>query len=239
MMKKLLFLLAFLMLFSCDKIPENLLSGKVTEAENAAGLKEALNVGAKFALNKLGAQDGFFRDEAVKILLPEDAANLVRAAQNIPVINTLVNKAAEDFIFAMNRAAEASITEVIPVVAKAITDMSIQDAGNILFSSDHLAATHYLHSKTYTPLCGICQSVIEDVLDRNIVGQSTLKAWETLTGFCNQVPGINIETNLAEYATRKTLDGVFLKVGGEEEKIRTDVNARVTDLLRRVFGQLN
>ena len=239
MMKKLLFLLAFLMLFSCDKIPENLLSGKVTEAENAAGLKEALNVGAKFALNKLGAQDGFYKDLAVKIFLPEDAAKFVEAVQNIPVVNTAVNKAVEDFIFAVNRAAEASITEVIPVVTKAITDMSIQDASKILFSSDHLAATHYLHSKTYTPLCGICQSVIEDVLDRNAFGKLALQSWETITSYCNYAPGINIETNFPRYATQKTLDGVFLKVGGEEEKIRTDVNARISDLLRRVFGQLD
>ena len=224
--------LAFFLLFSCDKL--------FTRDETAAALKEALNVGSKYALKTLGVEDGYFLDLAVKIWLPEDAANLVKAAQNIPIVNSAINKVAEELILAMNRAAEASIEEVIPIVGNAITEMTIQDASNILFSDNKLAATDYLRAKTYTPLCGVCKSVVEPIMRKNIIGTSALDLWETLTGYYNMVPFVEpINTDLIEYATQKGLDGVFLKIGNEEEKIRTDVNARVTDLLRRVFGQLD
>ena len=229
--------LSFFLLFSCDKF--------FTRDETAAALKEALNFGSQYALRTLGVTDGFYLDLAVKIGLPQDAANLVKEAQNIPVVKEAINKIANDLILAMNRAAETSIEEVIPIVAKAITDMTIQDATQILFSDNKLAATDYLRGKTFTPLCGVCQSVIEPVMRQNIIGTSTLDLWENLTGYYNvvaSVPFVNldpIETNLVLYATQKALDGVFLKIGIEEIKIREDVNARTTDLLRRVFGKLD
>jgi hypothetical protein len=232
-LKKLPFFLAFFLLFSCDEM--------LNRDETVAGLKEALTVGSQYALKTLGAQDGFYLDMAVKIGLPQDAANLVNAASSIPMVKEI----ADQLVLAMNRAAEASIEEVIPVVAKAIVDMSIQEASTILFSSNEKAATDYLRAKTYTPLCGICQSVIEPVMRQNIVGTSALDLWKNLTGYYNIVASLPfvtlepIETNLVLYATQKALDGVFVKVGDEEVKIRTDVNARVSDLLRRVFGQLD
>jgi hypothetical protein len=239
------FLLALMILFSCDGVEPGQIFGKVTEAEIAAGLKEALKVGAEFALNKLGVTDGFYKDLIVKIGVPEDAANLIKAAVNIPIVGNTLKALEEELVLTMNRAAEASIKEVIPIVLNAITDMSIQDASAILFSSNQIAATDYLYEKTYAPLCNVCISVIEGALNRKIVGNTSAQdVWGTLTGYYNTVaplvPSLNpIETDLSTYATQKTLDGVFVKVGGEEVKIRTDVSARISDLLRRVFGQLD
>jgi hypothetical protein len=237
-MKKLPLFLSLLLLFSCDEFP-------LTDSEIAAGLKSALEVGSNYALKTLGAEDGFLLDQAVKILLPEDAANLVKAAAKVPVIKDIVKQLEADLLLTLNRAAEASIEGVIPIVIDAVTGMTINDAKNILFAPDDRAATHYLIEKTYNPLCEVCGGVIEEALNRKIVlGTSAQEVWGKLTGYYNQVavvvPSLKpIETNLALYTTQKALDGVFLKVGDEEIKIRTDVNARVNDLLRRVFGQLD
>jgi hypothetical protein len=234
--------LALLLLFNCDKFP-------LTDSEIAAGLKSALEVGAKYALKTLGAEDGFLLDQAVKIGLPEDAASLVKQVSNSPILaplfGTAIKKIEENLILTLNRAAEASIEGVIPITIDAITSMTIQDAKSILFSSNDIAATDYLRGKTYDPLTDVCRSVIEDALNKKIVLEiSAQGVWEQLTGLYNQIavilPSVTpIETNLSLYTTQKALDGVFLKIGNEEVRIRTDVSARVNDLLKKVFGQLD
>ena len=236
-LKKLPFLLAFLLLFSCDEFNRD---------ETAAALKEALTVGAQYALKTLGAQDGFYLDLAVKIGLPQDVAKIVKQISAVPGFNIIIKEIEDQLVLTINRAAEASIEGVIPIVIDAITTMTIQEASNILFSNNNVAATDYLRVKTYDPLCDICRSVIEDALNKKIVANTSAQdVWGNFTKYYNMaalVPGVKldpVETNLSLYTTQKALDGVFVKVGDEEVKIRTDVNARVTDLLRRVFGRLD
>jgi len=236
-LKKLPFFLALLLLFNCDTFDKD---------ETAAALKEALTVGAKYALAVLGAQDGFYMDMAVKIGLPQDAANFIKQAGSIPVVGNAIKALEQELVLTINRAAEASIEEVIPIVVDAITGISIQDATSILFSDDDRAATGFLKSITYSTLCNICNAVIGEALNKKLVGDfSAQQTWEKLTEYYNYaaaIPGLNIdpiETDLTLYTTKKALDGVFVKVGDEEVKIRTDVNARVSDLLRRVFGRLD
>jgi len=232
--------LVFLLLFSCDQM-------FVTKDEIAAGLKSALEYGVKHALNTLGRQDGFFVDQAVKIGLPRDAANFVVQAGNIPGLGIVIKEIEKELVLAINRAAEASIKEVVPIVIDAVKTMTIQDASTILYSSNNRAATDYLHSKTYNNLCNVCASVITSALSRKIVGNvSAQDTWSRLisqyNNVVNTVPSLNldpIETDLALYTTQKTLDGVFLKIGDEETKIRTDASARVDALLQKVFGLLD
>jgi hypothetical protein len=237
-LKKLPFLLAFLLLFSCDET--------FNKDETAAALKEALTVGANYALKTLGAQDGFYLDMAVKIGLPQDVAKIVKQISAVPGFGNLIKGIEEQLVLTINRAAEASIEGVIPIVIDAVTGMTIQDATSILFSNNNVAATDYLRGKTYEPLCDICRSVIDGALNKKIVlNTSAQDVWKSFTDCYNTValiPGIKldpVETNLSLYTTQKALDGVFVKVGNEEVKIRTDVNARITDLLRRVFGRLD
>lgn len=237
--KKLPLFLALLLLFNCDKLP-------LSDSEIAAGLKSALEVGANYALKTLGKEDGFFLDKTVKILLPNDVANIVTQISNVPGFGILIKEIETQLILTINRAAEASIDGVIPIVIGAITDITIQDARSILFSSNEIAATDYLREKTYEPLCGVCGSVIEGALTKKIVlNTSAQDVWKRFTDCyytVSSLPLVNlapIETDLSLYATQKALDGVFLKIGDEEVKIRTDVSARVNDLLRRVFGQLD
>ena len=246
-LKKISLFLSLLLLFSCDEFP-------LSDSEIAAGLKSALEVGSNYALKTLGKEDGFLLDQTVKILLPNDVAKLISTVKNNPILASTLGDVAkqieEQLILTINRAAEAAIDGVIPIVIDAITDMTIQDARSILFSSNEIAATDYLRVKTYDPLSNVCLSVIEDALNKEIVFNiSAQGVWGKLTGFYNDaaaiaafIPGLHlapIETDLSLYTTQKALDGVFLKVGNEEVKIRTDVSARINDLLRRVFGQLD
>ena len=220
----------------------------LSQAEIARGLKSALEVGSEFALKTLGKEDGFLMDQAVKIGLPADAAKFVKDVAGIPFVGNLVKEIEKEFVLAINRAAEASIKEVIPIVLDAITTMTIQDANAILFSENNYAATDYLHLKTYDRLSDACISVIEGVLTENLVGDASAQSiWEKLITQYNNVvnnplitlPIDPIDPDLSRYTTHKALDGVFLKVGDTEQDIRTNVNARVNDILRKVFGQLD
>jgi len=239
-LRKLPLFLSFFLLFSCDYF-QNL-----SDEEIAAGLKSALEVGSKYALNTLGKEDGFFLDKAVKIGLPQDVATIVKQIAPLPIVGNLIKGIEDELVLAINRAAEVAIDGVIPVVVNAITDMTIIDAKNILFSDNQIAATDYLRGKTYNPLCDVCGSVIEGALNKKIVlNASAQDVWGKFTNIYNQasaIPFVNldpIETDLTLYTTQKALNGVFTKVGDEEVKIRTDASARVNDLLKRVFGQLD
>jgi hypothetical protein len=228
-----------LLLFSCD-LP-------LSNEEIARGLKAALEVGTDYALRTLGKENGFLMDQAVKIGLPADAAKFLQQAAGVPVVKELVKGLEEQLILTINRAAETAVQDVVPIFVNAITGITIQDANAILFSSNNYAATHYLQSKTYDPLSTTCISIIEEALNKKIVGNvSAQSVWGNLMNVHNRAaqlaPSLNwepIDPNLSQYTTHKALDGVFLKIGDEEQKIRTDVNARVSDILRKVFGQLD
>ncbi|MCL1850583.1 MAG: DUF4197 domain-containing protein [Bacteroidetes bacterium] len=237
--KKLLLIVPFLFL-GCD--PDYLTQGEIVQ-----GLKSALEVGTDYALKTLGKEDGFLLDQAVKIGLPEDAAKFLKQAATVPIVNDLVKGLEDQLILTINRAAEVAVQDVVPIFLDAITDITIEDAKTILFSSNDYAATHYLKSKTYNKLSETCISIIQDALNKKIVGiVSAQEVWGNLMTVHNRaaqlVPLLNwepIDPDLSQYTTQKALDGVFLKIGDEEQKIRTDVNARVNDILRKVFGQLD
>ena len=126
--------------------------------------------------------------------------------------------------------------------------MTINDAVGILRGEDN-AATSYLHRTTYDGLFQLYQPKIQASLDKNLVGNiSTAQSWNTLTSKWNevartlagQIAGLKpVETKLDEYLTAKALDGIFLKIEAEEKLIRKDPLARVSNLLKRVFGSLD
>jgi len=207
---------------SCD-----LLNGKLSEDEVAAGLKEALKYGADSSSTQLHREDGYLMDAAIKILLPEEAKNAANVVDNIiPGTSTAL-------ITKLNRAAEHAAVEAKPILWNAIEGLTVQDAYSILQGNND-AATVYLRSKTETGLRNAFQPKIQNSLE--VVGAQQL--WEQFTNTYNSVPFVTpIPNNLAEHVTNKALDGLFVYVAKEELRIRTDVNARVTDLLQRVFAQ--
>lgn len=216
----------------------------LTEADVASGLKEALTIGSRNASSILSAVDGYYGDELVKILLPEEASVIIDNLNRIPGGDKLV----EDVILRINRAAEDAAKEVAPIFVNSIRQMTITDAFTILRGADN-AATQYLINTTRTDLYNLYKPKIRQSTEKDIVGGITTKeSWEALTGkwntFANSLIGRAagfqaVNTDLDDYLTNRALDGMFLKVQDEEKKIRTNVSARVTPLLERVFGSLD
>jgi hypothetical protein len=216
----------------------------LSEADVAKGLKEALVVGSKNSSSILSAMDGYYGDELVKILLPEEASVIIDNLARIPGGDKLV----EDVVLRINRAAEDAAKEVAPIFINSITQMTISDAFAILKGADN-AATQYLSNSTRTDLYNLYKPKIRQSTEKEILGGiSTKESWETLTGkwngFANSVVGKlagfeAVNTDLDDYLTNRALDGMFLKVQDEEKKIRTNVSARITPLLEKVFGSLD
>ncbi|MDD4109151.1 MAG: DUF4197 domain-containing protein [Prolixibacteraceae bacterium] len=216
----------------------------LTQTEIIAGLKEALVVGTDKSVDILGVTDGYYKDELVKIFLPPDADIIVNNIGRIPGGNQML----EDVLLRINRAAEDAVSEAKPIFVNSIKSMTINDALGILKGEDD-AATQYLHRTTFDGLFGLYQPKIKESLDKKLVGNiSTAQSWNTLTGKWNEIAGSmvgqlagfkTVQTNLDEYLTQKALDGLFLKIAAEEKLIREDPLARVTDLLKRVFGSVD
>lgn len=241
-----LILVVFILVSGCSELMKILQSTglPLTEEEVISGLKEALITGAQNSARKLAAENGYYGDELVKILLPDEAKIIVDNISKIPGGNKLV----EDVILRINRAAEDAAKEVAPVFVNSIRQMTVRDAFGILNGADN-AATDYLRRTTYNELYNLYKPKIQASTEKKIIaGISTNEAWQSLTGKWNNVAnsvagkiaGLHpVNTDLNDFLTNKALSGMFLKIEQEEFKIRKDVSARVTPLLQRVFGSLD
>lgn len=243
-----LILALFVLLNSCAEVMtalESVSTGTpLTEAEVVDGLKEALKTGAGNSARELAAQNGYYGDELVKIYLPEEAEVIVENISKIPAGEQLI----DDLILSINRAAEDAATEAAPIFASAITQMTVRDAFGILRGEDD-AATQYLIRTTSGQLFELYKPRIQASVEKDLVGyMSPQDLWDGLTGQWNRFAGSvagrlagvqKVETDLGDYLTRRALDGMYVKVAQEELKIREDVNARVSPILRKVFGSLD
>jgi hypothetical protein len=216
----------------------------LTEGEVISGLKEALSAGSRNAAGLLAAENGYYGDAAVKILLPDEAKIIIDNISRIPGGQQLV----EDVILRINRAAEDAAREVAPIFLNSIRQMTIKDAFNIL-NGPNDAATAYLRRTTYNELYTLYKPKIQASTEKKLIGNiSTKESWNTLTGKWNslansvagKLAGLKpVNTDLDDFLTNRALDGMFSKVALEELKIRTQVSARVTPLLKKVFGSLD
>ncbi len=216
-------------------------SGQVSDARIGQGLKEALNVGISKGVEQLIQKDGYFANEAIKILLPPEAQQVQNIiTQYVPGGEKLV----ADAVLKMNRAAEDAANEAKPIFTKAITSLSFNDVKDILFGQKN-AATNYLKGETYNPLVEAYSPRINNSLSK--VGAT--QAWQALVNpynkFANSAAGKlvkgaqPINADLGAYVTEKALNGLFFKVQEREEIIREDVSARSSQLLKDVFGLLD
>jgi RNA binding exosome subunit len=216
----------------------------LTEDEVVRGLKEALSTGAGNSAGRLSQENGYYGDPLIKIMLPDEAKTIVDNISRIPGGEKLV----EDVIVRINRAAEDAAKEAAPIFVSAITQMTIKDAFNILRGPDN-AATTYLRNTTWNELYSLYKPKIGNSTEKDIVSDiSTKDSWLALTGRWNTVAnsvagklaGLKpVNTDLDDFLTTKALQGMFLKVEAEELKIRKDISARTTPLLKRVFGSLD
>lgn len=246
---KILFLPILLLFAGCAEIMQVAQqtlneNAPLTQTEVAGGLKEALIVGTTNSANILGATDGYYKDEAVKILLPPEADIIVKNIGKIPGGNQLL----EDVLLKINRAAEDAVSEAKPIFVNSIKSITIADAFGILKGEDN-AATQYLRKTTYNQLFDLYRPKIKASVEKKLVGNvSTDESWNQVTGKWNDVANSTIgqiagfkpvEIELDAYLTNKALDGLFLKIEAEEKLIRKDPVARVNSILKRVFGSLD
>jgi hypothetical protein len=235
-MKKALFLLLLLPAISNAQFKDILTKASekinaVTKSNNgldiAAGLKEALNKGITEQVSKLTATDGFYRNEAVKILMPEELAKVDKTLRKMGM-----SKLADEGILALNRAAEDAVKEATPIFVSSIKNITITDAKSILLGKDN-AATVYLQSSTTTALYAKFSPVVQQSIGK--VGADVI--WNTIIKKYNSVPFVTkVNPDITDYITNKALDGVFKMITVEEKNIRTNLNARTSDVLKKVFA---
>lgn len=231
-MKKIVLFLTVVVLFGGIEIqqvnaqfslPKTIL-GKV---DIAAGLKEALNNGISKQVSKLTATDGFYKNEAVKILLPTELQKVDKTLRSMGM-----SKLADDGLRVLNRAAEEGVKEATPIFVEAVKNMSFKDAKTILMGNEN-AATTYLQNETTTALYGKFSPVIQTSLSN--VGADTV--WATILTKYNAIPLVKkVNPDLKDYVTKETLKGVFKMVAFEEKAIRTNLKERDTEVLKNVFA---
>lgn len=243
-----LFAFALFFLNSCAELTQIAQSAvsqnlPLTNTEIVGGLKDALLVGTDSSVNRLSAIDGYLKDQAVKILLPPEAKTITDNISKLPGGQKLV----DDVIVRINRAAEDAAKGAKPIFVNSIREMTFADALQILKGPNN-AATSYFKTKTTQQLAELYRPKIRESLNKNLVaGISTQQSWNELTNSWNKVAGSTVgkiagmktvDVKLEDYLLQKALDGLFLKIEDREKDIRTNANARVTGLLKRVFGSL-
>ena len=201
-------------------------SSGLSSSEIVSGLKEALSIGAQKSGDKLSATDGFFKDAAVKILLPEQVRT-VESKMRMLGMGKMVDNAE----LSLNRAAEDASKAAAPIFLDAIKKMTVTDALNILRGSD-TAATGYLRKTTSPELITAFRPVIEESLRK----VDATKYWKDVFNTYNKFTSKPVDTDINSYVTTKALDGIFYYVAQEEVGIRKNPAARVTDILKTVFG---
>jgi Protein of unknown function (DUF4197) len=230
-MKKSILLLATVSFFSCaelqqvaNQLPAILEQGNV---DIASGLKEALNNGISKQVIKLTASDGFLKNEAVKIVLPDELKKVDKGLRDIGM-----SKLADEGLKVLNRAAEDAVKEATPIFVDAVTGMSFTDAKNILMGNQN-AATNYLQSSTATALYGKFNPVIKNSFTK--VGAD--KVWANIITKYNSIPFVKkVNPDLTDYTTNKAMEGVFKMIAVEEKSIRSDISSRTSNLLKQVFA---
>ena len=217
--------------FSCaemqqvmDQLPQG--TG-LTQAEIGNGLKEALNNGISKQVTKLTTTDGFFKNEAVKILLPDELKIVDTKLRQIGL-----SSLADEGLKVLNRAAEDAVKEATPIFVDAVKQMTFNDAKNILMGNES-SATTYLQNTTSTALYAKFNPVIKNSFAK--VGAD--KVWNNIITKYNSIPLVNkVNPDLTDYTTNKAMEGVFKMIAVEEGNIRTNLNARSSDLLKKVFA---
>jgi len=201
---------------------------KLDEKTIIAGLKEALEVGTKKSVEKVSARDGYYKNPEIKIPMPDDLKKVESGLRKVGLGNKV-----DEFVVSMNRAAEKAAPQATEIFIKAVKGMTVKDARNILYGGEDDAATRYFERETRTDLYGLFFPVVKDSMDK--VGAT--KLYKYLIDKYNSLPLVEKKSyNLDKYVTNKALDGLFIMVAKEEKKIRKDPAARITELLKKVFG---
>ncbi|NKI26219.1 DUF4197 domain-containing protein [Arenibacter sp. 6A1] len=230
-MKKIILCLVLFQCFGCAELQQvvnNLpQGGVVNNTEIANGLRQALEIGIDKQVSKLTETDGFYKNELVKIILPQELQKVDKTLRDIGLSNL-----ADEGLKILNRAAEDAVKEATPIFVSAVKGITFNDAKNILLGADN-AATVYLTNNTQTELYNKFSPVIKNSFEK--VGADQI--WNQLITRYNNIPFISpVNPDLTDYVTQEALVGVYTMIALEEKEIRTKTSSRTTDILRRVFA---
>tara|TARA_R110002096_G_scaffold433949_1_gene654224 strand:- start:10708 stop:11412 length:705 start_codon:yes stop_codon:yes gene_type:complete len=231
MIKKILTIVLIFNLIACAELQQVVnqfpQGGSIGNDQIASGLRQALDFGIDKQVTKLTQTDGFFKNELVKILLPEELQKVDKALRDIGL-----SSLADEGLKVLNRAAEDAVKEATPIFVDAVKGITFTDAKNILLGNND-AATQYLISKTETALYAKFNPVIKNSFAK--VGADGI--WNNLINKYNTLPFTNnVNPDLTDYVTGEALKGVYTMIAVEEKEIRTKLSSRTTDLLKKVFA---
>ena len=237
MKKKIFVLSSFLLLTGCaelqtviQNLPNNIEQGNggLSSLDISNGLKQALELGVSQGVDLLSKKNGYYDNNLVKILLPEQLQKVDKTLRQIGL-----GSLADQGIKLLNTAAEDAVNEAKPIFINAIKNLTFSDAAAILAGNKD-AATQYLQKTTTSQLVNAFSPKIKASLDK--VGANEI--WSQIMSKYNAIPFVNqVNADLTGYVTEKTIDGLFLQVAKKEEDIRTNISARTTPLLQKVFSK--
>jgi hypothetical protein len=230
-MKKIIFIFLILTASGCADLAKILnslpASSTSSSIDIAGGLKEALKKGISSQVSKLTATDGFYNNALVKINLPDELKVVEQALRNIG-LGSLADKG----IKMLNTAASDAVKEATPIFVTAVTSMTFSDAKTILMGSQD-AATQYLKRTTTNSLYAKFFPVVKNSFSK--VGADVV--WKEIITKYNSIPFVTkLNPDLNDYVTKKALDGVYKMIAIEEKNIRTNIQARTSTLLQKVFA---
>lgn len=231
-MKRLVLCILVLQLVGCaelqqvvDQLPQG--TTGIGNDEIAQGLRDALNLGIEEQVNKLTSENGFYKNELVKIMLPEEMQKVDKALRDIGL-----SSLADEGLRIINRAAEDAVGEATPIFVDAVKGITFNDAKQILMGKNN-AATQYLQQATKSQLYNKFNPIIKNSFQK--VGADQI--WSNIITKYNSLPLTNdVNPDLTDYTTNEALEGVYTMIAVEEKEIRTKVSSRTTDLLKKVFA---
>jgi len=231
-MKRLVLYVLVLQLVGCaelqqvvDQLPQG--TTGIGNDQIAQGLREALNMGIEKQVNQLTSENGFYKNELVKIMLPEELQKVDKTLRDIGL-----SSLADEGLRIINRAAEDAVGEATPIFVDAVKGITFNDAKQILLGNDN-AATQYLQQATKTQLYNKFNPIIKNSFQK--VGADQI--WSNIITKYNSLPLTNdVNPDLTDYTTNEALEGVYTMIAVEEKEIRTKVSSRTTDLLKKVFS---
>ncbi len=203
---------------------------KLSEEEIVHGLKDALKVGAEESVDLASQKGGFNQTPRIRIPFPPEAKKVKKKALEMGM-----DQKVEKFEKTMNRAAEKASNKAKDIFVTAIKNMTVEEGRKIL-EGDTNAATEYLRNNTYDQLYTEFKPIVEDANDE----VELTRYWDPLAKAYNKSTMMTgeekVNPDLDEYVTEKAIEGLFVLIAEEEAKIREDPMARVTDILKKVFG---
>ena len=229
-MKKILLPLSFLVTFafsSCDQLKQIASAVGPTQFEQAAGLREALTQGLYTGFDAFAnPPEG---NALLRFALPGDAAKIEKTLRDLGMSN-LLNQVTSKFTTAMKQ----SVTAARPIFLNAVKQMSIRDVTGLLITDNTHAATDYFKSTMSPELMNRFRPIVDSTANLN----GANREWSNLVNIYNKIPLVStkLEPTLTDFLSARVIDGMFSKVAEEETNIRTRLDFRKTDLMKRVFG---